>query len=195
MATVTRPSLTDAQSDVDCEPRSQSKLVIWAGIYCIDTPGTEDADNATVRIEGDSEPQPDVLLCIAPDHGGRSSTSKDDYIVGAPEFVAEVAASSASYDLHDKLNAYRRNGVLEYLVWRVRDKAVDWFLFKEGRYVLMVPSDEGILKSDVFPGLWLDPAALLRGDMVTVRHVLQQGIASPEHAAFVDQLAKTQTKT
>ena len=88
---------------------------------------------------------------------------EDGYIVGAPDLVAEVAASTASYDLHDKLEAYRRGGVHEYLVWRVYEQRIDWFVLREGRYETLVPAADGSLRSTVFPGLWLDPAALLRG--------------------------------
>ena len=110
------------------------------------------------------------------------------YVGGAPELIAEVAASSVSYDLHDKLRAYQRNGVQEYLVWRVWDRAIDWFALRQGRYALIELSPEGHYRSGVFPGLWLDPAALLRGDLAQVMAVLQQGLASPEHADFVRRL-------
>src|SRR5207302_3112701 len=102
--------------------------------------------------------------------------------------LAEVAASSASYDLHVKLDAYRRNEVREYVVWRVLDQAVDWFVLREGRYELLLVDEAGLYKSEVFPGLWLDPAALVRGDLASVLQALQQGLASPEHAAFVARL-------
>jgi Uma2 family endonuclease len=107
---------------------------------------------------------------------------------GVPELVAEVAASSVSYDLHDKLRAYRRHGVLEYLVWRVEDRAIDWFVRRERRFIPLQPDAAGLLKSEVFPGLWLDPAALLRGDLARVFQVAQQGIATKKHADFVARL-------
>ena len=103
-------------------------------------------------------------------------------------WVAEVAASSESYDLHDKLRAYQRNGVREYIVWRVRNAAIDWFVLREGRFEKLLPDVSGYLKSEVFPGLWLDPAAMTSGDPARVMAVLQQGIASSEHAAFVARL-------
>ena len=73
-----------------------------------------------MRLDEDNEPQPDVLLRIEPDAGGQSRVSGDDYIEGAPELVVEIVASSTSVDLHDKLRAYRRNGVREYVVWRTQ---------------------------------------------------------------------------
>ncbi len=106
---------------------------------------------------------------------------------------AEVSTSSASYDLHEKLHAYQRNGVREYLVWRVWDSAIDWFIQREGRFERLPLTGAGHYQSEVFPGLWLDPAALIRGDFPQVMAVLQQGLASPEHAAFVAKL-KAATK-
>ena len=122
------------------------------------------------------------------DFGGQSRMSADGYVESAPEWIGEIAASSVSYDLHDKLNAYRRNGVREYFVWRVLDREVDWFVLREGRYERLALSASSWYQSEVFPGLWLDAAALLRGDLATVLNVAQQGIASPEHAAFVQRL-------
>jgi Uma2 family endonuclease len=170
----------------------QFNFVTWLGIYSWQTSGTEGGDNATVRLDLDNEPQPDAFLRILPTHGGQSRNSDDDYIEGAPELVAEIAASSASYDLHQKLNAYRRNGVREYIVWRTWDRAIDWFVLREGAFVPLAPDEQGIHKSSVFPGLWLDAAAMLAGDRARVMAVAQQGIASPEHSQFIEQLAKQQ---
>lgn len=102
--------------------------------------------------------------------------------------VGEVSASSASFDLHTKLHVYRRNGVREYLVWRVQDRQFDWFALRAGEFQPLTPAADGILRSEVFPGLWLDAAALLRGDMPQVLATAQQGIVSPEHADFVRRL-------
>ena len=136
----------------------------------------------------DNAEQPDALLLIDPACGGQARVSADDYVELAPELVAEVAASSASYDLHTKLQVYRRNGVREYLVWRVLDRQIDWFVLRSGQFQLLTLAAEGLLRSEVFPGLWLDQSALVRGDMPQVLAVVQQGLASPEHAAFVKRL-------
>ena len=160
----------------------------WLTVYAAATPGTIPADNGTVRLDLDNEPQPDALLLIDPARGGQSHISADDYIEGAPELVAEIAASSVSIDLNAKLNAYRRNGVREYVVWRVLNRQVDWFVLRDGEYQHLAPDDRGIFRSEVFPGLWLDPAALVAGDMARVLAVLQEGIASPDHATFVARL-------
>jgi Uma2 family endonuclease len=135
----------------------------------------------------DNEPQPDGVLFIAPDRGGQVQIV-DGYIERAPELVGEVSASTVSIDLHAKLNAYRRNGVREYVVWRVRNAAVDWFVLRGGQYERLPPTPAGLFQSEVFPGLWLDPAALVRLDLAAVLQTLQQGLASPEHAAFVARL-------
>src|SRR5205823_8640922 len=135
-------------------------------------------------LDVDNEPQPDVCLFVAPT-GGPPRVDGDDYIAVAPEFVAEVAASSVSYDLGPKMNAYRRNGVREYLVWRVQDQVIDWFVLRDGRYEPLGRDDAGIAKSQCMPGLWLDTAAMVRLDMPAVVRVLQQGLASGEHQTFV----------
>ena len=103
-------------------------------VYSAFTPGVRCEDNATVRLDPDNEPQPDVLLRIEPDAGGQSRVSGDDYVEGAPELVVEIAASSASIDLHDKLRAYRRNGVREYVVWPTQERRIDWFELVDGDY-------------------------------------------------------------
>ena len=121
--------------------------------------------------------------------GALYARSNNNTSAVAPEFVAEVAASSVSYDLGPKMNAYRRNGVREYLVWRVQDRAIDWFVLRDGRYDPLAASPDGILRSEVLPGLWLDAAALLRGDLARVHAVLQQGLADPAHAAFAPGVA------
>jgi Uma2 family endonuclease len=136
----------------------------------------------------DNEPQPDALLRIEPAVGGHSHISDDDYIEGAPELIVEIAASSASYDLHDKLHAYRRNGVQEYVVWRVQDKQIDWFRLVNDEYVAQNPDDSGLIHSHVFPGLRLAMQALLDGDLAKVLAELQKGLGTTEHATFVARL-------
>jgi len=162
-------------------------VITWLGVYWSTTPGVEAGDNATVRLDLENEPQPDAFLRILPACGGQSRDS-GEYVGGAPELIAEVAASSASYDLHDKLRAYQRNGVCEYVVWRVWDRAIDWFVLREGHFERLAPDSAGYYRSEVFPGLWLDAAALIRGDLARVLAVLQEGLSSPEHAQFVDRL-------
>lgn len=163
-------------------------LIGWLGQYAANTPGVEVSADSSVRLDLDNEPQPDALLCIAPDCGGQVRIGADGIIEGGPELVAEVASSSVSYDLHAKLHIYRRSGVCEYIVWRVLEQEIDWFVLRAGQYERMPIGGEGLLRSEVFPGLWLDPVALVHGDLAAVQAILQQGLASPAHTAFVTRL-------
>lgn len=163
-------------------------LSCWLGTYQAYTPGVQGADNASIRLDLDNEPQPDCTLIISPSCGGQVKISEDDYVEGAPELAAEVSASTASIDLNTKFRVYRRNQIREYVVWRVNDQAVDWFVLRNGQYERLSPSPDGILRSEIFPGLWLDAAALVRSDLKTVLAILQQGLQSQQHAAFVARL-------
>ena len=164
-------------------------LIGLLGIYAAATPGVEGGDNGSLKLDDENVPQPDCFLRILPSHGGQSKTDEAGYVVGAVEFVAEIAASNVSYDLHDKLQVYRKHGVQEYLVWRVWDKAVDWFVLKDGKYESIPADDDGIYRSRVFPGLWLDTSALLQRDLSMLLTVGQKGTASEEHIAFVQAIA------
>ncbi len=121
---------------------------------------------------------------------GSSYIGDDGYLRGAPELVAEVAASRASYDLNEKKETYRRNGAQEYIVWQVYDRRIDWLRLEGGQYEPLSPDEDGVIRSRVFPGLWLDVEALLKDDMTKVLAVLQQGLNSSEHGDFVKQLAE-----
>jgi Uma2 family endonuclease len=153
------------------------------------TPGVAMGDNPTVRLDLDNEPQPDAVLLIAPEAGGQARLSDDDYIEGAPELIVEIAASSAAIDLHTKKQAYRRNGVKEYIVWQVLDQKLSWFYLEKGEYVELAADSDGIVRSRVFPGLWLAVVELLAGNMRQVLAFLQEGVQSDAHAAFVQNLA------
>lgn len=175
--------------------RPHARVIGWLHRYEAATLGVEIADNGTLRLDSDNEPQPDVLLRILPALGGQTRDTADDYLEGAPEFIAEITASSASIDLGDKKRAYRRNGVREYLVWLVAERRLLWHVLVEGEYEELQPATDGLLKSPYFPGLWLDSAALLEGRSAEVLAQLDRGLASPEHAAFVATLkAKLPTK-
>ncbi|MBD2081519.1 Uma2 family endonuclease [Leptolyngbya sp. FACHB-17] len=163
-------------------------LIAWLSTYSIATPGTQGSDNTTTRLDLDNEPQPDVSLRIV--RGGTTRVSEDGYIEGAPELVAEIATSSAAIDLGAKMNAYRRNRVQEYLVWQTFENQLSWFRLENEQYVLVELNESGIIQSQVFPGLWLEVAALLNGEMFTVMNTLQLGLQSPEHQIFVQELAE-----
>lgn len=164
-----------------------ANIMAWLGIYRANTAGIQLADNTTVRLDKNNEPQPDALLRLQ--EGGESIITGDGYVEGAPEFIVEVAASSVSIDTHAKLEAYRRHGVREYLIWRFDDGEIDWLVLKSDRYVSLPPNANGILCSQVFPGLWLDKEALLAGDLAKVIAVIQQGCASEEHRDFVNKIS------
>ena len=166
-----------------------AKLMIWLGNYQIYTPRIKLGIEPTIRLDQDNEPQPDGVLLIDESLGGKSRITDDDYIEGAPELVAEIAASSAAYDLYDKKKAYKRNGIQEYIVWQSLENKLDWFQLYDSEYILLQPDTEGIIKSQVMPGLWLSVTALLAGDMVKVLEVLQTGLNSPEHTEFLRRLS------
>ncbi|WP_341525873.1 Uma2 family endonuclease [Nostoc sp. UHCC 0302] len=162
----------------------------WLSAYWVAKPGVDLNDNATVRLDLDNEPQPDALLRLEESVGGQSHLSEDDYIQGAPELVVEIAASSATKDLYDKKRVYRRNGVQEYIVWQVINQKLDWFCWQDGDYISLTADNNGVIQSQVFPGLWLDVTALLTLKMTQVLAVLQAGLNSAEHTAFIQLLAE-----
>jgi Uma2 family endonuclease len=161
--------------------------------YVSRTPGVQASDNTSVVLGENAEPQPDLLLRILPEYGGQSSTTKDDYIKGPPELVIEVAHSSQAVDLHDKKDDYARHGVREYLVVCVREQLLRWFdLVAEEE---LQPNAASIYRIQTFPGLWINSPALLAHDYAALMKTLEEGLASPEHAAFVEQLANRRVKS
>jgi putative restriction endonuclease len=165
-------------------------VIAWLGLYRMSTPGAEGGDNGSLRLDLDNEPQPDAFLMIQAACGGQAHIDDEGYVAGAPELIAEVAASSVSYDLGSKRNVYRRSGVREYVVWRVLDQAIDWFVLRGGSYEPLPLGADGVYRSEVFPGLWLDARALVRGGLATVAQTLQQGLAGAEHVDFVASLRR-----
>ncbi len=165
-----------------------AECLTWLGVYFAGTPGVQAGDNGSLLLDMDNEPQADAALIIEPRCGGQVQISEDDFIVGAPELVAEIAASSASIDLRKKKQIYRRNQAREYLVWQVLDMRIDWFVLRDGEFQPLQPDENGILRSATFPGLWLDVKSLLEGNLSQVLKVLQAGIASDEHSQFVARL-------
>ncbi|MBL8825747.1 MAG: Uma2 family endonuclease [Planctomycetaceae bacterium] len=165
--------------------RPHARIARWVMGYEEQALGTLCYLEPSVRLDDQNMPCPDVALCLEPRCGGQSRTSDDRYLVGPPELIVEVANSSVSYDMHQKLDVYRRHGVREYIVWRVYDQAIDWFCLVDGQYTPLAPDGDGILRSPNFAGLWLDPAALLRGDQARVLAVLGEGLASADHLTQV----------
>ena len=150
------------RTDVHAEPHAN--LVTWLGLYAFDHPGVHVADNGTVRLDAGSEPQPDAFLRY---EGGQSRISDTGYTEGAPELAIEISASTASFDLHEKKNMYLAAGVCEYIVWRVFDDELDWFILRNGEYELLEPDESGIIESEVFPGLRMHVRELVAGNYAT----------------------------
>jgi Uma2 family endonuclease len=164
--------------------RPHAAMMAWLSDYWVATAGVDLLDNPTVRLDGENEPQPDACLRIEARCGGRSRISDDDYIEGPPELMVEIAASSASYDLHDKKRAYQRNGVQEYVVWRVENRIIDWFVLEDGLYVKLEVDEYGLLRSRAFPGLWLAVTELIEDDLIGVMERGRMGLESAEYLEF-----------
>jgi Uma2 family endonuclease len=175
------------------EPHAQ--MIAWLVMYSAATPGVRSGDNATVRLDLENEVQPDALLRLEPELGGRSRVTEDGYLKGPPELVLEIAASSASYDLHMKFRAYQRSGVEEYIAVQMYERRVDWFRLREGVYQPLQPDASGVLCSEIFPGLCLNLAAFWAGDMAQVLTTLQAKLTSSEHTAFVADLQARRRQT
>lgn len=173
---------------LDKHSKPHSRIVGWLFNYTAVTPGTDFGDNATVRLDLENEVQPDAFLRIHEAFGGRSRRDQDDYLEGSPELIVEVAASSAAYDLHEKLRVYRRNGVQEYLVLLANEQETRWFQLVEGEYQLMSPDKDGVLSSQIFPGLHFHSELFWADDLAGLLRVLQAGLATSNHQAFVAEL-------
>ena len=161
--------------------RLHSRVHGWLIHYQDATPGVEALIGPTAILGAWSEPEPDIVLLVQPEHGGQTGV-ESEYLVGSPELMVEIAYSSASYDLGQKKQDYEQAGAREYLVFTVRDSHAHWFERTESGFKAIEPDEHGILRSGFFPGLWLDPTALFAGDMPTVYRVLHEGLATPEHA-------------
>lgn len=173
--------------------RHHGMVMNWLGHYEVDTPGVVVLDGASVILGDDSEPQPDGILLLKPEYGGKThlvqlDEEKELYVAGAPELVVEVASSSQAYDLYEKKHDYERLGVQEYIVVLLRDRDARWFVRSGDRFVDLDKPTDGVYKSRVFPGLWLDVPALLAEESRKMIETLRLGLASPEHATFVGKL-------
>ncbi len=174
--------------------KAQQMVSHWLGEYAVATPGTDTLANNTQILGPESEPEPDGCLFILPDYGGQVFQDENDYLNGAPELIVEVSSSTESIDLNRKKLDYQKAGVREYLVLALRTQQVFWFVRQRGRYKEVPLPADGVFRSRVFPGLWLDAEAILRSDRRRVLAALRQGLATPEHAAFVAKLEKQAPK-
>lgn len=163
-----------------------ARMVGFLMQYRATTPRVRVLDNATVILDRENEVQPDTELCIT--KGGQTHQT-GDYLYGAPELVVEVAHSSASYDLHEKLRVYRRSGVQEYVVLMTLEQQTVWYRLNEGRYDEAAPDANGVIHSQVFPGLRFHSGRFWADDVAGLLAALQEGLGSPEHTAFVAALS------
>lgn len=162
----------------------------WVGVYRAGTPGVLAADNTTLFLDVDNEVQPDICLWLEASVGGKVAETPQGFLAGTPHLIVEIAASSAGYDLHDKLNVYRRNGVAEYLVLLAYERESRWFRLEEGRYIQAQPDADGVYRSAALPGLWFNSDLFWAGKLAELLALVQQGLASEEHAAFVARLSE-----
>ena len=159
----------------------------WLGLYLFATPGIEGHLRATWLMDEWNVPQPDLSHIILPEYGGQS-TSEGELAAGAPEFILEVSDTDAEMELGEKLKLYESMGVQEYVVAVVKRQELHWFYLMEGRYCRLVANDDGIHRSILFPGLWLDSHAFYQADWSKLQHVAKLGVQSSAHAAFVTRL-------
>jgi Uma2 family endonuclease len=169
---------------------SQGTIGFFLKRYAQATPGVSCGTNASVRLDGKNEYQPDAFIRIQSGRFARTKIGADGLIDGGPEFVAEIAVSSAAYDLHEKKAVYQRCLIPEYFVWQVLDSQALWFALEQGEFVELKPQSDGAIHSKIFPGLWLDTRALLAGDEAKVLRILEKGLRSSEHVSFVKRLAE-----
>ncbi|MEL7036688.1 MAG: Uma2 family endonuclease [Cyanobacteria bacterium J06592_8] len=166
--------------------KPHSRIITWLGVYQAATTEVDLSIEPTVRLDFDNEPQPDGVLFLEPQKGGKTRITEEGYIEGVPELIVEIAASSAAIDLGSKKQVYRRNGVQEYLVWQSYENQLIWFILENEKYIQRQADETGILHSRVFPGLWLAVNELLSGNMKQVLKILQMGLESVEHEKFIE---------
>ena len=164
-------------------------VIVWLGYYAAHTPGVLATDTTTLILGRTSEPEPDGLLRILPDCGGRTWIEAG-FLHGPPELVVEVSEATRYVDLGPKLHDYERAGVIEYVVRAIDPDEIYWFGQERGTLVPRPLADDGLYRSIVFPGLWLDPIALLNGDVRRLHTVIDLGCATLEHAEFVARLGR-----
>lgn len=168
-----------------------SFLSVVLGYFSGATEGVRGGDGLSIRLDEMDEVQPDSCLFITQACGGHAKIVINDegeetWLAGAPELACEVANSSRSIDYGRKLDAYLRAGVREYMVYNVRSKELSWFELPSR--TLKSPDEQGVLRSSVMPGLWLAPAMIAENNTTAAIELLQAGLKSDEHAAFLKQL-------
>jgi Uma2 family endonuclease len=174
--------------------RCKAKLVSWLAEYQDATPGTEALSACTTILGPQSEPQPDGCLLILPEYGGQTWANDDDYLCGAPEWIGEISDGTESLHLEQKKLDYEKAGVREYMVAAIRPREIFWHVRRGGKFERVTPDGDGVFRSEMYPGLWLDAVAFLDCDSKGIHTVLREGLASSGHAAFVNKLAEKKRK-
>ncbi|MEO8127279.1 MAG: Uma2 family endonuclease [Bryobacteraceae bacterium] len=158
----------------------------WLSRYAWATQGCRLGHNSTWMIL-ESAPQPDVYLTILPEYGGQWRI-EGKFASGAPELAVEICLTSTEVDFGPKLALYQRAGVREYITVELFTKRIVWRVLEGGSYRELNSLPEGVFRSRTFPGLWLNPTAFWAYDTATMDALLQQGLTTEEHAAFVQRL-------
>jgi Uma2 family endonuclease len=173
--------------------QSHSALIGFLFQFSLDTPGTRAMGRVTVIFGPKSELEPDIMLLIGRDSGGRMQTNPEGILVGTAELVIEIGDDTLEIDLNAKKADYERAGANEYLVLDVPNRRFRWFVNRGGRFETLPRDEDGLYRSPTFPGLWLDPEAFLRDDGLAVMATLRRGLESPQHADFVERLRQNRS--
>jgi Uma2 family endonuclease len=168
--------------------RAMIPVLVWLSYYQEYTPGVEVLDNTSTVLDVKGEPQPDAQLRILSECGGQTQADRR-FVRGVPELVVEVSQATRYTDRGPKFDAYERAGVPEYIVRALDPDELLWFVLRDGKLVELAADSDGLYRSRVFPGLWLDPQAMIAGNTRRLREVLDRGLATDEHASFIARLA------
>ena len=167
----------------------QFSMNVWLGSYIPATPGCGGGANGTWLMAPNEVPQPDLDFRILPEYGGQSRV-EGAYAAGAPDLVIEVSQTTSVKDAGAKLRLYESCGVREYLIVRPERRQAAWRELFEGKYREIAPDKDGVLRSRVFPGLWLDTEALWDSDFARLQATVQRGLATAGHREFVERLQR-----
>lgn len=168
--------------------KSDAQLGQLLGHYAGLTDGLECGHSPSVILGEEDEVQPDIVLRVKPHCGGQTKNSEGDipYVIGPPELVAEVAHSSRAIDLHLKKDRYTLARVPEYIVLCLEPEKLYWFdlsLQEE-----LTPTEDGIWRSRIFPGLWIHGGGLLKHDYRLCLDILNRGMDTAEYRRFSSKL-------
>ena len=166
-------------------------ILWWLTQYAHATPGCKAGNNVTWLML-DSSPQPDAFLRVLPSRGGQSRDEKR-YCAGAPELAVEICLTSTEVDFGPKLRLYQRAGVREYITIEIFGKRIVWRKLENAVYVAQQIPPDGVLRSQVFPGLWLDVAALWNDDGTKMLAALNAGLSSEDHQLVAERLSRVHT--